>query len=233
MASDLFHSIIEARPSTRASRLSALPATLFLHVIVLVVAVVIPLLATDALPSVSNNSTLVLTPVRLATPPQPSPSRRRPTLPVEPISVPLQSPNGIGSERLAPSPPSEIFATPEDMVPGLLDGPGIDAVTPGPPPPSTPNAPLRISALTGPVRVFDVAPAYPELARVSRVEGVVIIEAVIGTTGNVTEARILRSIPLLDEAAVAAVRQWRYTPTLLSGVPVPVIMTVTVTFKLQ
>ena len=57
-----------------------------------------------------------------------------------------------------------------------------------------------------------------------------IIEATIGADGQVTNARVLRSVPLLDQAALDAVRQWEYTPTLLNGVPVPVIMTVTVTF---
>jgi protein TonB len=60
----------------------------------------------------------------------------------------------------------------------------------------------------------------------------VIIEATIDREGRVTEARLLRSIPLLDQAALEAVRQWEYEPTLLNGVTVPVIMTVTVNFTL-
>ena len=64
-------------------------------------------------------------------------------------------------------------------------------------------------------------------------QGVVIIEATIGPTGKVQDARVLRSIPLLDAAALDAVRQWEFTPTLLNGVPVPVIMTVTVQFTLS
>jgi|TARA_Y100000031_G_C7944646_1_gene258686 protein TonB len=65
------------------------------------------------------------------------------------------------------------------------------------------------------------------------VSGVVILEAVIGPDGRVRDVRVLRSAPLLDRAAIAAVRQWEYTPTLLNGVPVPVVMTVTVTFTLN
>ena len=60
-----------------------------------------------------------------------------------------------------------------------------------------------------------------------------IVEATIGTDGAVTGARVLRSIPLLDTAALDAVRQWQFSPTLLNGVPVSVIMTVTVTFTLR
>jgi protein TonB len=65
------------------------------------------------------------------------------------------------------------------------------------------------------------------------VQGVVILEAVIGEDGTVQNVRVLRSKPLLDDAAVEAVRQWRFTPTLLNGQPVPVVMTVTVAFTLN
>ena len=84
-----------------------------------------------------------------------------------------------------------------------------------------------------PSKVTDVAPVYPAIAQASRVEGIVIIEATIGTTGEVEDARVLRGHPLLDAAALAAERQWRYSPTLLNGVPVPVIVTVTVRFALK
>jgi protein TonB len=63
------------------------------------------------------------------------------------------------------------------------------------------------------------------------VAGVVIIEAIIGEDGKVRDPKILRSIPLLDQAALDCVKQWEYTVTLLNGVPVPVIMTVTVSFS--
>ena len=75
-------------------------------------------------------------------------------------------------------------------------------------------------------------PAYPQIARAAGVQGVVILEVVIGADGAVSNARVLRSIPPLDQAALDAVRQWRYEPTLLNGVPTPVIMTATVNFSL-
>ena len=71
------------------------------------------------------------------------------------------------------------------------------------------------------------------LAQAVRKEGVVILEAVIDARGNVTTVKVLRSIQLLDQAAVDAVRQWRFTPTLLNGEPVPIVLTVTVDFRLQ
>lgn len=76
-------------------------------------------------------------------------------------------------------------------------------------------------------KIVDVPPVYPEAARQSRVMGVVILEITVQPDGTVTNARVLRSIPLLDAAAIHAVRQWRYEPT---GLPSAVNMTVTVNF---
>jgi len=86
--------------------------------------------------------------------------------------------------------------------------------------------------LRPPAKVRHVVPAYPELARRAGVEGVVVLECVIDPSGHVAEVRILRSQPLLDAAAVGAVRQWVYSPTRLNGVPVAVLLTVTVQFKI-
>ena len=82
-----------------------------------------------------------------------------------------------------------------------------------------------------PIKMNDVAPVYPAIARNAGVAGVVIVEATIGPDGKVIDAKVLRSVPLLDQAALDAVRQWEYAPTLLNGVPVPVVMTVTINFK--
>jgi protein TonB len=76
----------------------------------------------------------------------------------------------------------------------------------------------------------DVTPEYPALARAAGVQGVVILEVVLGTDGRVADAKVLRSIQMLDQAAIDAVSQWEYTPTLLNGVATEVIMTVTVNF---
>jgi len=120
---------------------------------------------------------------------------------------------------------------------------GAPAGMPPPPPPPPPPpgqtsvdglAPVRVGgAIKPPVKLVNVPPVYPEEAKASQVQGVVIIEAIIDTAGNVSETRVLRSIPLLDQAAVDAVKQWQFTPTLMNGTPVPVIMTTTVNFTLQ
>jgi TonB family protein len=74
--------------------------------------------------------------------------------------------------------------------------------------------------------------SYPPEAQAKGVQGVVIMEATVGADGKVTDVRVLRSIPLLDQAAMEAVRQWEYAPTVVNGVAVPVVMTVTVNFTL-
>jgi periplasmic protein TonB len=80
------------------------------------------------------------------------------------------------------------------------------------------------------MKIRDVKPVMPDIARSARVQGVVIVEITIGEDGKVRDVKVLRSIPLLDQAAIECVRQWEFTPTLLNGAPVPVIMTATVNF---
>ncbi|HEY2150428.1 MAG TPA: energy transducer TonB [Vicinamibacterales bacterium] len=108
---------------------------------------------------------------------------------------------------------------------------------PAPPPPAphpVPTTPIRLhSGMTPPVKKVDAAPVYPAIAQSARIEGVVILEAVIDAQGRVESARILRSIPLLDQAALDAVRQWRFSAARLNGDAVPVVMTVTVNFTLH
>jgi protein TonB len=115
-------------------------------------------------------------------------------------------PNGIGD-----GPPGPADAA------GARDGTGTE--------------PVRITkGITPPVRTVYVAPVYPEIARMAGVNSIVILECTIDPSGRVTDVRVLSGHPLLNESAMTAVRQWRYTPTRLSGVPVAVLMTVTVRY---
>ena len=109
--------------------------------------------------------------------------------------------------------------------------PGCGAAATG----TTPTmAPVRVGGgILQPTRLKWVPPVYPQEAQDAKVQGIVIVEAVIDCAGDVAEARVLRGVPLLNDAAVQAVKQWKYTPTLLNGAPVPVIMTVTVTFTVH
>ena len=94
--------------------------------------------------------------------------------------------------------------------------------------------PLRVGGnLKAPMKIKDVKPVYPPIAQSARVQGVVIVEAIIDTEGKIADSRILRSIPLLDDAALRAVQEWEFTPTLLNGMPQSLVITLTVNFVLQ
>jgi protein TonB len=107
-----------------------------------------------------------------------------------------------------------------------------------PPPPAFPVGPrspepVRVGVISmSPRLVRRVEPVYPTRAMSAGVDGTVVLEARIDATGKVTDAKVLRSIPLLDQAALNAVRQWVYAPTCLNGAGTPLITTVTVSFKL-
>lgn len=116
-----------------------------------------------------------------------------------------------------------------------------DPMAPPPPPPPPPPAefglvdglvPIKIGGQIAPPRkIRDAHPVYPEDAKAAGTSGIVILEAVIDTAGRVRDTRVLRSVPGFDQAALGAVRQWMYEPTVIDGVARPVVMTVTVNFK--
>jgi protein TonB len=116
----------------------------------------------------------------------------------------------------------------------LISSSGQAVPPPPPPPDALGQAPLRVGGnIRPPVKTRHVPPVYPPAALEAKIQGIVILEATIAADGRVADARVLKSIPDLDQAAVDAVRQWAFQPTLLNGVAVPVVMTVTVNFTLQ
>jgi len=96
------------------------------------------------------------------------------------------------------------------------------------------TAPLRVGGnVREPKKTKDVAPVYPPIAQAAMVQGYVIAEVIIGPDGRVSDAKVIKSQALLDQAALDAVRQWEYAPPTLNGAPISVIMTVTVIFSLK
>lgn len=238
MARDLFRQILEHHSSEPARRLSALPVSIAVHALVLAAAIAIPLIAPGVLPLVQG-SDLSWTPVVLPPSPPPIPApASRPTAPAQAViasSVPVEPPKGISQERLIvpDTPPDPAAPALASVVPGTGVPGGTGVVVPDAPPPGPATPVLASTLVTPPVKIRDASPEYPELPRLAKREGQVVIEAVIGVTGDVVETRVLKATPLFAEAALAAVRQWKYRPTLINGRPVPVVMTVTVTFRLQ
>jgi protein TonB len=152
---------------------------------------------------------------------------------INPNAAPVQAPSQIKPESGLNTGLEGVPGGVEGGVPGGVLG-GVLGGLPDAPPPPPPQAPVRVGGnIKPPTKTREVKPIYPAIAQSARVQGVVIIEATIGPDGKVKDAKVLRSIPLLDQAALDAVKQWEFTPTLLNGVPVPVIMTVTVNFTLQ
>lgn len=207
------------------------------HTMVVTWVVVAELLAVGPLPVPRAPITFVgAMPIKVIDVPPPPP-RTQDTAPQKAVSsdaAPLEPPSAI-----TPETPHEPVAP---RGPGVVDGGvpnGVDLRTmstaslPPPPPPPLSPTPMRLVGVRPPQKVVNVDPMYPYNAKIAHVEGVVILETTIDTRGRVTDVSVLRSVALLDQAAVDAVRQWVYTPTLLNGVPVPIIMTVTVRFKLQ
>lgn len=93
--------------------------------------------------------------------------------------------------------------------------------------------PARVSALELAHPIKRVEPVYPPLARQMRIAGVVELEGVLGTDGRIHELKVLRGHPMLVKAALDAVSQWTYAPTLLNGHAVEVVAPIIVTFRLN
>ena len=228
-------------------RCATLPCSVALHAAAAAALITVPLLASSELPATPRAvQAFFVQPMVVPPPPPPPPPPAprsavpRPTLKstanptgrfVAPVEVPdeLRPEEGIDLGIAGGVPGGVAGGVPGGVVGGVVGG-LPDALVTAPPP----VAAVRVGGqIKEPVKVRHVNPVYPKVAREASVEGVVIIEAVIDATGHVAEARILRGVPILDRAALEAVRQWEYTPTLLDGVPTPVRMTITVTFRVE
>ena len=221
------------------NRLSgSLPVSIAVHAVVICLLFVIPLTAQISLPILPSAVDAYVRAVPVP-PPPPAPIVHAATPVADPSRVPIAAPPAIVPEHTAAVP---------DINNGVVGGVDFGTVgaigvpqdaipmppVPPPPPPPKPAAPVRAGELVrAPQKTVDVHPTYPEIARAAHVEGTVILEAVLDRNGRVDQVRVLKSIPLLDRAAIDAVRQWQYTPSTLHGVPVEVLMTITVTFNLQ
>ncbi len=227
-------------------RAAALPAAVLIHAVALALLVTVPLLRVGELPRVDVSDVIVV-PALPATPLPPPKARSgdpgarlaRKRVPVVSqgirLAAPVDIPVGIVEDENFGAGGSE-FGIPGgadygagEGVPANLLGSGLyDLVG------EAVEAPvLAVGEVRPPRLVRRVEPDYPVLAREARVQGTVILEATTDVYGRVTGVRVLRSIPLLDEAAIAAVRQWVYEPLMINGRPRPVTFTVTVRFVLQ
>ena len=182
-------------------------------------------------------------------PPPPPPAAQRRAEPVKPkavlkaesaIAAPVEAPAEILPERpiLLVEPEFGEGGVEGGVVGGIAGGiaggiPMMPAPPPPPPPAPTPIKPVRVGGdIEQPSLLHRVSPEYPQIAISAKKEGVVILEATVDADGLVSHVRVLRSEPLLDKAAIDAVKQWRYSPLQLNGRAQPFILTVTVSFNL-
>jgi protein TonB len=229
-----------ARPGLRSHFTGSVPISMAVHFVAVLMFLIIPLTATIELP---DPATVLPDYIRAAPMPPPPPAPRlarsatpTPSVTTNPDLPPASVPDAIRPEAEPSGIPVPDIGQPSGA--GMPDGiglaTGVRPVVLTPPDPPRPPAQVRVADLPiSPRKLVDVRPQYPEIARAARVEGTIIMEAVLDTSGRVTQLRLLRSVPMLDQAALDAVRQWRYTPSLYGGRPVSVLMTITVRFTLQ
>jgi periplasmic protein TonB len=242
MTRNMFRDVIDPSIAIGGKRGYTVPLSIVTHTVIVAALIIIPLLATDRLPAPPTTILKFVTAGPVPTPPLALPpptttphiASAENVASVNPDQAPLVAPPNIAPERVV-EPGRHLVGVIENGVvfqSGLIVG---DAPAPVPSSPAAgPPAPVRPGGnIKPPTKTRDVAPTYPPIAQAARVEGFVILEATIGPDGKVRDAIVLRSIPTLDAAALAAVRQWEYSPTLLNGVPVPVVITVTVQFRLR
>jgi protein TonB len=236
---EMFGDVVAPSIKVGSQKWYTVPLSIIAHVVLFGAVIIIPLMATDVLPTPPSMMAFVGAPPTPPPPPPPPPSAAPPPKTPAPIAnpnaAPIEAPKQIIPETPSVGLSEGVPGGVEGGVPGGVMGGVVGGLPEAPPPPPPPpQAPVRVGgAIKQPTKLKNVPPVYPPIAQSARVQGVVIIEATIGADGKVKDAKVLRSIPLLDQAALDAVKQWVFTPTLLNNVPVPVIMTVTVNFTLQ
>jgi TonB family protein len=158
-------------------------------------------------------------------PPPPKQQQEIPKPKTKKVPIPDPTPDEPEPIRIEEEIEQEIDLPDTDIIFDIPDGP----------PAVEPEGPIRVGGdVTRPEKISGPNPQYTEIARKARVQGVVIVEAIIDKAGNVTNVRVLKPLPMgLDIAAVEAVEKWKFKPATLNGKPVDVYYNLTVNFRLQ
>jgi TonB family protein len=158
-------------------------------------------------------------------PPPPQQQQEIPKPRAKKVPIPDPTPDEPEPIRLPDEIQPDVRMPDSDVIFGIPEGP----------PPVEPTGPIRVGGdVKPPVKITAPPPQYTEIARKARIQGVVIVEAIIDKDGSVTEVKVLKGLPMgLDQAAVDAVQVWRFQPATLNGKPVAVIYNLTINFQLQ
>ena len=252
---DVFLNALLEMPTTKQPRRSPLEwaGAMALHVVILAALIIIPLYFTGTISLPEDAKVpLIAPPPPLAPPPPPAGGAVAPHIThpkaklnytLHKLTAPTAIPKKVssGSDEVPGSAPD--LGTVPGGVPGGVIGGQIGGVVggvlgatgtsaPTPPPAARPvHKVVRVgSNLKAPRQTYNVDPVYPPLARQARVSGTVVVDALIDEHGNVVEVRVVSGHPLLVDAALKAVGQWKYEPTTLNGKPVSVELQVQVHF---
>lgn len=245
----MFESVNPPRVSRRKQIVTVIGSTLA-HATIVGLVLLVPLLyLADELPTPPDMLAFVVATPPPPPPPPPPPAAQRRAEPVKPKAV-LKAESAIAAPEEAPAeilPERPVMLLEPEFGEGGVEGgvvggiaggiaggiPMMPAPLPPPSPTPTPVKPIRIGGdIERPTLVQRVSPEYPQIAISAKKEGIVILEATVNADGLVSHVRVLRSEPLLDKAAVDAVKQWRYSPLQLNGRAQSFILTVTVSFNL-
>jgi len=158
-------------------------------------------------------------------PPPPQQAQEIPKPRAKKVPIPDPTPDEPEPIRLPDEIQPDVRMPDSDVIFGIPEGP----------PPVEPTGPIRVGGdVKPPVKITAPPPQYTEIARNARIQGVVIVEAIIDKDGSVSNVKVLKGLPMgLDQAAVDAVRVWRFQPATLNGKPVAVIYNLTINFQLQ
>jgi len=249
----MFDDLNEIGKSDLPRRIIGLIISIILHFALVIAVIIVPLVWFNILPE-SEVLTFLIAPA----PPPPAPEAPAPP-PTNVRSIPKASvidpnafvtPTEIPKDIPAPSDEAPVIGV-SNIVGGIssgISGPaggvsggvvggllaGSAPVAAPPPPKPVRREPIKVGGNVQESKLIrKIDPAYPELAKRARVQGKVVMVVNIDEEGNVIDLKVTSGHPLLNESAESAVKQWKYSPTLLNGEPVPVIATVTVIFNLK
>jgi len=254
---DLFYGSLLDYSSTRPRRATReFFASIFTHVLVLAFLTLIPFCITESIDLTQFTRTQLVAPPPPPPPPPPAPMARKVAqLPKRVLMTggkllaPTVIPQNVAMLHEKPLPPEIDMnaggaaggvpgGVPGGQMGGVLGSiitagqhPLLPAITP---PPAKPMAPVRVGGrVKEPQKIFAPSPEYPVLARQARVQGTVVIDAIIDTNGNVVDVKVVSGHPLLIQAALDAVKQWKFVPTYLNDQPVAVELIVNLQFRLS
>ena len=237
-------SLIESGGRLKDKRKGMTAFAFFLEAIIVVILILIPLMFTEALPKGQLMTFLVAPPPPPPPPPPPAAVKIVKVVETDIVNNQLRTPTKIPQkvqiikEEEAPPPSTGVVGGVPGGVPGGQMGGvigGIISSTPVAVPKVAAPQRVRVSSgVTAGMKVHDVTPQYPQMAKIARVQGPVVLAAVIGKDGAIQNLRVISTAsPLLNQSALDAVKQWKYRPYILNGEPVEVDTTITVNFTLS